>query len=320
SVRHARRATEHGAATFARRGGVWRRGFHPAAPVRSLSGLGRSGRRNRHQRSASRRNVAGTSRPRRHVRGQRSFRHHHHQRYQERAVRRRRDLSGAAHRARTGLAANHDLAQPGAIAGAIPGERLGRDAHANGRGGGGRRDPERHFRHQSLSAKLDLRPLWACHGANGRVPRSKSMHDTVIRGGTIVDGSGKPGFTGDVALEGGKMAQVGGKIGAGKREIDANGLLVTPGWVDVHTHYDGQAMWDQELAPSSWHGVSTVLFGNCGVGFAPVRKTDHSALIGLMESIEEIPGIALADGLKWNWETFPEYLDALEQRPRAIDI
>jgi N-acyl-D-amino-acid deacylase len=146
------------------------------------------------------------------------------------------------------------------------------------------------------------------------------MHDTVIRGGTIVDGSGAPGYTGDVALEDGKIAQVGGKIGPGKREIDANGLLVTPGWVDVHTHYDGQAMWDQELAPSSWHGVSTVLFGNCGVGFAPVRHTDHSALIGMMESIEEIPGIALADGLKWNWETFPEYLDALEQKPRAIDI
>jgi len=146
------------------------------------------------------------------------------------------------------------------------------------------------------------------------------MHDTVIRGGTIVDGSGQPGFTGDVALEDGKIAQVGGKIGPGKREIEANGLLVTPGWVDVHTHYDGQAMWDTELAPSSWHGVSTVLFGNCGVGFAPVRDTDHSALIGMMESIEEIPGIALADGLKWNWETFPEYLDALDQKPRAIDI
>ena len=146
------------------------------------------------------------------------------------------------------------------------------------------------------------------------------MHDTVIRGGTIVDGSGQPGFTGDLALEDGKIAQVGGTAGPGKREIDANGLLITPGWVDVHTHYDGQAMWDQELAPSSWHGVSTVLFGNCGVGFAPVRKADHSALIGMMESIEEIPGIALADGLKWNWETFPEYLDALDRKPRAIDI
>ena len=146
------------------------------------------------------------------------------------------------------------------------------------------------------------------------------MHDTVIRGGTIIDGSGQPGFTGDVALENGKIAQVGGKAGPARREIAADGLLVTPGWVDVHTHYDGQAMWDAELAPSSWHGVSTVLFGNCGVGFAPVRNTDHSALIGMMESIEEIPGIALADGLKWNWETFPEYLDALDQKPRAIDI
>ncbi len=146
------------------------------------------------------------------------------------------------------------------------------------------------------------------------------MHDTVIRGGTIVDGSGQPGTTGDIALKDGKIAAVGGKVGPGKRDIDANGLLVTPGWVDVHTHYDGQAMWDAELAPSSWHGVSTVLFGNCGVGFAPVREADHSALIGMMESIEEIPGIALADGLKWNWETFPEYLDALDQKPRAIDI
>ena len=146
------------------------------------------------------------------------------------------------------------------------------------------------------------------------------MHDTVIRGGNIVDGSGKPGYTGDIALQDGKIAQVGGKAGPGKREIDAKGLLVTPGWVDVHTHYDGQATWDAELAPSSWHGVTTVMFGNCGVGFAPVRRTDHSDLIGMMESIEEIPGVALAAGLKWNWETFPEYLNALEQMPRAIDI
>jgi N-acyl-D-amino-acid deacylase len=146
------------------------------------------------------------------------------------------------------------------------------------------------------------------------------MHDTVIRGGTIIDGTGKPGYTGDIALEGGKIASVGGKAGPGKREIDAAGNIVTPGWVDVHTHYDGQATWDAELAPSSWHGVTTVLFGNCGVGFAPVRNVDHSALIGMMESIEEIPGITLADGLKWNWETFPQYLDALASMPRAIDI
>lgn len=146
------------------------------------------------------------------------------------------------------------------------------------------------------------------------------MHDTVIRGGTIVDGTGGPAYTGDVALDGNRIVQVGGKAGPARREVDADGLLVTPGWVDVHTHYDGQATWDSELAPSSWHGVTTILFGNCGVGFAPVRDEDHSALIGMMESIEEIPGIALADGLKWNWETFPQYLDALDAMPRAIDV
>jgi len=146
------------------------------------------------------------------------------------------------------------------------------------------------------------------------------MHDTVIRGGTIVDGTGKAGYTGDIALEDGKIVSVGGKAGPGKREVDANGLLITPGWVDAHTHYDGQATWDSELAPSSWHGVTTILFGNCGVGFAPVHKRDHSALIGLMESIEEIPGVVLDEGLKWNWETFPQYLDALDQQKRTIDI
>ncbi len=146
------------------------------------------------------------------------------------------------------------------------------------------------------------------------------MHDIVIRGGTIVDGTGSPGYTGDVAIDGAKLAQVGGKAGPGKREIDATGRIVTPGWVDVHTHYDGQATWDSELAPSSWHGVTTILFGNCGVGFAPVRKADQAALIGLMEAVEEIPGIALAEGLKWNWESFPEFLDALDAFPRAIDV
>src|SRR6202162_5679034 len=146
------------------------------------------------------------------------------------------------------------------------------------------------------------------------------MHDIVIRGGTILDGTGVEAFTGDIAIDGRKLVAVGDQAGPGKRELDADGRLVTPGWVDVHTHYDGQATWDPVLAPSSWHGVTTILFGNCGVGFAPVRNEDHSALIGMMESIEEIPGIALADGLKWNWETFPEYLDALDQMPRAIDI
>jgi N-acyl-D-amino-acid deacylase len=146
------------------------------------------------------------------------------------------------------------------------------------------------------------------------------MHDTVIRGGTIVDGSGKAAFSGDVAISGGRIAAIGGKQGPGRREIDATGLLVTPGWVDVHTHYDGQAMWDPLLAPSCWHGVTTVLFGNCGVGFAPVKKEHHGALMDLMEGVEEIPNPVLAAGLTWEWETFPQFMDALERRPRAIDI
>jgi N-acyl-D-amino-acid deacylase len=146
------------------------------------------------------------------------------------------------------------------------------------------------------------------------------MHDIVIRGGTIVDGTGKDSFTGDVAIAGGRIAAVGGKQGPGKREIDANGLLVTPGWVDVHTHYDGQAMWDPLLAPSCWHGVTTVMFGNCGVGFAPVKKEHRGALMDLMEGVEEIPNPVLAAGLNWEWETFPEFMDELERRPRAIDI
>ncbi len=146
------------------------------------------------------------------------------------------------------------------------------------------------------------------------------MHDIVIRGGTIIDGTGAEGFIGDVAIDGETLAQVGGDVGPGKREIDAKGLLVTPGWVDVHTHYDGQATWDPMLAPSSWHGVTTVLFGNCGVGFAPCKPQDHNALIDLMEGVEDIPGIVLSEGLKWDWESFPEFLDALERQPRAIDI
>jgi len=146
------------------------------------------------------------------------------------------------------------------------------------------------------------------------------MHDIVIRGGTIVDGTGRPAFTGDVALTGTRIDAVGGKLGPGRREIDADGLLVTPGWVDVHTHYDGQAMWDPILAPSSWHGVTTVMFGNCGVGFAPVRPEHRGALMDLMEGVEEIPGAAMAEGLDWEWESFPDFLDALERQPRAIDI
>ena len=146
------------------------------------------------------------------------------------------------------------------------------------------------------------------------------MHDIVIRGGKIVDGTGAPAFTGDLAIADGRIAQVGGKAGPARRIIDADGLLVTPGWVDVHTHYDGQATWDPVLAPSSWHGCTTVLFGNCGVGFAPVRKQDRQSLIDLMEGVEDIPGIVLAEGLRWDWESFPDYLDALERLPRTIDV
>ena len=146
------------------------------------------------------------------------------------------------------------------------------------------------------------------------------MHDIVIRGGTIIDGTGAPGFAGDLAIEGERIVAVGGKAGPGKREIDANGLLVTPGWVDVHTHYDGQATWDPLLAPSSWHGVTTLMFGNCGVGFAPVKPEHRGALMDLMEGVEEIPGTALAEGLAWDWRSFPEFLDALERFPRAIDV
>jgi len=146
------------------------------------------------------------------------------------------------------------------------------------------------------------------------------MHDIVIRGGTVIDGTGKAAFTGDVAIAGGRIAAVGGKQGPARREIDAAGLLVTPGWVDVHTHYDGQAMWDPLLAPSCWHGVTTVMFGNCGVGFAPVKKHHRGALMDLMEGVEEIPNPVLAAGLTWEWETFPDFMDALERRPRAIDI
>ena len=146
------------------------------------------------------------------------------------------------------------------------------------------------------------------------------MHDIVIRGGTIVDGTGQKVFTGDLAVDGEHITAVGGKAGPGRREIVADGLLVTPGWVDVHTHYDGQATWDPILAPSSWHGVTTSLFGNCGVGFAPVRPYHRDALIDLMEGVEDIPGPVLAEGLKWDWESFPDFLNALERLPRTIDV
>jgi N-acyl-D-amino-acid deacylase len=146
------------------------------------------------------------------------------------------------------------------------------------------------------------------------------MHDLVIRGGTIVDGTGQPRFKGDVAIDGGLISAVGTVETQGREEIDAAGKIVAPGWVDIHTHYDGQATWDQEMAPSSWHGVTTVVMGNCGVGFAPAKPNRHEWLISLMEGVEDIPGTALAEGMTWNWETFPEYLDALDAMPRTVDI
>ncbi|THD77347.1 MAG: D-aminoacylase [Phenylobacterium sp.] len=146
------------------------------------------------------------------------------------------------------------------------------------------------------------------------------MRDLIIRGGTIVDGTGEAPFVGDVAIDGDRIVEVGKVTGQGRREIDATGLIVTPGWVDIHTHYDGQATWDAVMAPSSWHGVTTAIMGNCGVGFAPVRPGAQEFLIELMEGVEDIPGSALAEGIDWKWESFPEYLDALEAKPRAIDI
>lgn len=146
------------------------------------------------------------------------------------------------------------------------------------------------------------------------------MHDLIIRGGTLVDGTGAPARIADVAIDNGLITEVGEVKGEARREIDAKGLLVTPGFVDIHTHYDGQVTWDEYLSPSCWHGVTTVVMGNCGVGFAPARPDRHDWLITLMEGVEDIPGSALAEGIKWNWETFPEYLDSLERQSRVLDV
>jgi N-acyl-D-amino-acid deacylase len=146
------------------------------------------------------------------------------------------------------------------------------------------------------------------------------VHDVVIRGGTVVDGTGAPARTADVAVDNGVIVDVGRVKSRARRDLDADGLVVTPGFVDVHTHFDGQATWDPHLTPSCWHGVTTAVLGNCGVGFAPAAPNRHEWLIGLMEGVEDIPGSALSEGMAFDWETFPEYLDALERMPRALDI
>ncbi len=147
------------------------------------------------------------------------------------------------------------------------------------------------------------------------------MHDLLVKGGTVVDGTGVAGRTADVAISDGVVTEVGNLGGVAARQtIDADGALVTPGFVDPHTHFDGQVTWDPLLTPSCWHGVTTVVFGNCGVGFAPVHPDKHEWLIGLMEGVEDIPGAALSDGIKWGWESYAEYLDAVEAASKAMDV
>ena len=147
-----------------------------------------------------------------------------------------------------------------------------------------------------------------------------NKHDLVIRNGKIIDGSGSKPFFGDIAIDDGIITSVGKINSSGNKELDAKGNLVTPGWVDIHTHYDGQVSWDPYLTPSSWHGVTTAVMGNCGVGFAPVRPGDESFLIQLMEGVEDIPGSALHEGIDWDWETFPEFLDAIDKKAFVMDV
>jgi N-acyl-D-amino-acid deacylase len=145
-------------------------------------------------------------------------------------------------------------------------------------------------------------------------------YELVIRNGLVVDGTGGAPFEADVAVEEGRIAAIGKNLARGTEEIDAAGKLVTPGFVDIHTHYDGQAVWSDRLAPSSSHGVTTAVGGNCGVGFAPCRPEHRDLLVSVMEGVEDIPEVVMTEGLTWDWETYPEYLDAIERRPRDIDF
>jgi len=146
------------------------------------------------------------------------------------------------------------------------------------------------------------------------------MADLIIRNGTIVDGLGGQPYVGDIAIADGIITGIGTVTDTAARELDATGLLVTPGFVDLHTHYDGQAIWSDRMTPSSAHGVTTAVMGNCGVGFAPCRPEDHDTLVDVMAGVEDIPGVVMVDGLPWTWETFPEFLDALDARARDIDV
>jgi N-acyl-D-amino-acid deacylase len=145
-------------------------------------------------------------------------------------------------------------------------------------------------------------------------------YDVVIRGGTVLDGNGGEPFSADIAITGDKIAAVGALCGRGREEITATGRLVTPGFVDIHTHYDGQITWENTLAPSSHHGVTTVVMGNCGVGFAPCKPENRQLLVSVMEGVEDIPEVVMAEGLPWNWESFPDYLDMLAQRCADVDF
>src|ERR1700736_5674958 len=148
----------------------------------------------------------------------------------------------------------------------------------------------------------------------------QSEFDLVIRGGSVVDGTGRAPIDADVGIKGNRIAAIGKIAANGAEEIDAKGKLVTPGFVDIHTHYDGQAVWSDRLSPSSSHGVTTVVGGNCGVGFAPCRPEHRELLVSVMEGVEDIPEVVMTEGLTWEWETYPDYLNAIEQRPHDIDF